>query len=352
MSIVDDPAVSGDHAAAVRGRQLADAARDDRRRRVDQFQVRFRAASIGLKAAFLRIQSNDVDQRRRSTSPSAASARPATPPATSAAAHEPSLQRILNAFQIPVNVGDANGEDTYDLPTPRPAGTPHDEIEMQRLVKAGAGPVVIEPLAIRVQHQDRPGRPLRLLHARHEGRQDRAVRASTSTERTSTNPTWGASFDPGDAAVRASTATFNGSLVRDQRPAARRLQRGRVQHLGHRQQEEGPLLPAEERRRHRRAQRVRLRVRGVQQRLRLQRRRRHHPQRAGRRRAGRRSARRTSTASPRPRPAAPRLRASTRSQLQLQPHPAATTAPITTLPEQRRARQGEAAHPQQRQRSR
>ena len=37
--------------------------------------------------------------------------------------------------------------------------------------------------------------------------------------------------------------------VRDQRAAARRLQRGRVQHLGHRQQAQGPLLPAEERRR-------------------------------------------------------------------------------------------------------
>jgi len=46
--------------------------------------------------------------------------------------NEPSLQRILNAFQIPVNVGDADGESTASFPTPRPAGTPNDEVSAPR----------------------------------------------------------------------------------------------------------------------------------------------------------------------------------------------------------------------------
>ena len=55
---------------------------------------------------------------------------------------EPSLQRILDTFQIPVNVGDGNPA-TVLLDGPLAS----DEVPMQLLQKAGAGPVTITPLA-------------------------------------------------------------------------------------------------------------------------------------------------------------------------------------------------------------
>src|SRR5439155_9671504 len=53
-------------------------------------------------------------------------------------------QRILDLYQIPLNVGDSNPSDVYldDPPT-----TPNDEIIASLLQKAGNGPVTIEPLA-------------------------------------------------------------------------------------------------------------------------------------------------------------------------------------------------------------
>lgn len=55
---------------------------------------------------------------------------------------EPSLQRILDTFQIPVNVGDQNPL-TNRLDGPGAS----DEVPMQLLQKAGAGPVIITALA-------------------------------------------------------------------------------------------------------------------------------------------------------------------------------------------------------------
>lgn len=58
---------------------------------------------------------------------------------------EPSLQRVLDTFGLPINVGDAT-PDEYQLGTPV-AG--NDEVlGMQQLVKAGPGPVSIRPLAV------------------------------------------------------------------------------------------------------------------------------------------------------------------------------------------------------------
>src|SRR5204863_475277 len=60
-------------------------------------------------------------------------------------AMEPSLQRILDLYQIPDNVGDSNPDDTYiDMP----ALQPNDEVPIQRLRRAAAGPVTITPLAV------------------------------------------------------------------------------------------------------------------------------------------------------------------------------------------------------------
>lgn len=60
-------------------------------------------------------------------------------------ANEPSLQWILDTYQIPVVVGDSSpSEATLDLP----ARTPNDEVVAQMFRKAGSGNVTLTPIAI------------------------------------------------------------------------------------------------------------------------------------------------------------------------------------------------------------
>jgi hypothetical protein len=60
-------------------------------------------------------------------------------------ANEPSLQWILDTYQIPVRVGDSNpAESTLDLP----AKTPNDEVVAQMFRKAGSGAVTLTPIAV------------------------------------------------------------------------------------------------------------------------------------------------------------------------------------------------------------
>ena len=99
--------------------------------------VSFVPFTVGLNGATLQIATND----------------PAAP-TTSVALRglglkgfygdaEPSLQRILDTLQIPVNVGDAT-PDVRDIDGLGPS----DEVPMQLMKKAGAGPVSVTPLAI------------------------------------------------------------------------------------------------------------------------------------------------------------------------------------------------------------
>lgn len=107
----------------------------------DSAEVRlvFSATSVGIKTAQLRVKSNDpdsaimnVDLRGLGTAGNGGSL-------------EPSLQRILDLYQIPVNVGDNNPDD-YLYPVPAGAGS--EEIGMPRLLKAGDGNVTIELLGV------------------------------------------------------------------------------------------------------------------------------------------------------------------------------------------------------------
>src|SRR6185503_20645218 len=59
--------------------------------------------------------------------------------------NEPSLQRVFDLYEIPVTVGDS---DPSTVALDNPPVQPNDEILMPRLVKAGAGPVTIEPMAV------------------------------------------------------------------------------------------------------------------------------------------------------------------------------------------------------------
>jgi chitodextrinase len=97
--------------------------------------VAFNPSSEGAKGAALRIVSNDPNEAIADV--------PLRGLATPAAA-EPSLQRILDAYEIPVDVGDADPA----TPALGNGALLGDEIAAQRLRKAGPGNVTVEPLAV------------------------------------------------------------------------------------------------------------------------------------------------------------------------------------------------------------
>lgn len=97
--------------------------------------------TITIKNATVEIRSNDPDQ------PYIQVALRGVPTTGTGGQNEPSLQRVLDLYQIPVNVGDANPDNTDLFNATEPLQA-NDELDMQRLVKAGAGDVVVEPLAV------------------------------------------------------------------------------------------------------------------------------------------------------------------------------------------------------------
>jgi glucose/arabinose dehydrogenase len=58
---------------------------------------------------------------------------------------EPSLQRVLDLFELPIEVGDA---DPFTSDMPLPLEEPNDAVAIERLVKAGDGPVAVDVLAV------------------------------------------------------------------------------------------------------------------------------------------------------------------------------------------------------------
>ncbi len=95
-------------------------------------------SALGLHTAELQIKSNDPNQPLFNVNLRALTT------AGTGGNNEPSLQRILDLFQIQDNVGSANPNVTAFTTPPQ---TPNDEVTMPRLVKAGPGPVTITPLA-------------------------------------------------------------------------------------------------------------------------------------------------------------------------------------------------------------
>ncbi|HEX4794213.1 MAG TPA: Ig-like domain-containing protein [Humisphaera sp.] len=100
-------------------------------------QLSFTAPSLGIKSAFLKIASNDPN------SPTSIALR-GVGMAGFFAGNEPSLQRILDLYNIPDNVGEPNPNSTF---FPTPPSTPNDELYAPRFTKAGDGPVTIQLLA-------------------------------------------------------------------------------------------------------------------------------------------------------------------------------------------------------------
>ncbi len=94
----------------------------------------------GIKTSSLRIVSNDTAGDATFNIPLRGIATPGLEDA-----NEPSLQRILSAYNLDIDVGD-NDSAEANIPLPPRAG--NDEIEAQAFVKAGPGWVTIEPLAV------------------------------------------------------------------------------------------------------------------------------------------------------------------------------------------------------------
>ena len=97
-------------------------------------------AGVGLsiKTAELRISTNDEDN------PLLRVRLRGLPTTGTGGMNEPSLQRVFDLYELPLTVGDSNPDDTL-LDTP--PKTPNDEIDVQRWVKAGSGPVIVQPIA-------------------------------------------------------------------------------------------------------------------------------------------------------------------------------------------------------------
>jgi fibronectin type 3 domain-containing protein len=96
-------------------------------------------ATVGLHTTQLQIQTNDQ------LNPTITISLGALATAGTGSAKSPSLQQILNLYQIPDNVGSSNPSNPQLV---LPVQTPNDEVVMQRLMKAGTGPVTITPIAV------------------------------------------------------------------------------------------------------------------------------------------------------------------------------------------------------------
>ncbi len=96
------------------------------------------STSLDPKSATLEIRSNDPDQERFNIRLRGLATRGV------GEANEPSLQRVLDLHEIPINVGDADPNSTFLNPPQQP----NDEVTAQRFLKAGGGAVTIEPIAM------------------------------------------------------------------------------------------------------------------------------------------------------------------------------------------------------------
>ncbi len=102
-------------------------------------RVSFAPTTLGPKGANLIIRSNAANTPTRTITLRGLGTRGLQ------GANEPSLQWILDTYQIPVRVGDSSpAEATLDLP----ARTPNDEVTAQMFRKAGGGDVTLMPIAI------------------------------------------------------------------------------------------------------------------------------------------------------------------------------------------------------------
>ena len=201
--------------------------------------VVFTATAVGIRSATLSIKSDSATLT--------VSLRGLGIQNNSGGANEPSLQRILDLYGLPINVGDKDSSTTDLYTSSAPLQTPNDEVVMPRLVKAGGGPVYDRsPRRVRQHH-----RPIdhRLLQTRHGQVQQTALlhnpqhcpeRAADDQRRHQLRPRHRRLRPVGQLRPRRLRAR-----------SARRVFRRRAQHVGRERQQppQGALLSAEECRR-------------------------------------------------------------------------------------------------------
>lgn len=108
------------------------------------YTLQFTAGGVGVREAVININSNDPKRRTVSLPVRGLGAKGA------GGDLEPSLQQVVDLYDIPIDVGDDNpGTTKYPVPNTNPA----DEVDMQALVKAGSGPVSIELLGLFVNER-------------------------------------------------------------------------------------------------------------------------------------------------------------------------------------------------------
>ena len=100
-------------------------------------QVKYTASLVGREVAALYIASNDQVNGNLAIGLSGIGT------AGLGGSNQPSLTRVLQAYNIPTNVGEAEDATVF----PNVIGNSGQEVTLQRLVKAGAGPVTINVLA-------------------------------------------------------------------------------------------------------------------------------------------------------------------------------------------------------------
>lgn len=105
---------------------------------VAKVSVAFKPTTQGTKGGLLQIQSNDPDTPLTTVSLRGLGTKGL------GGGNEPSLQWILDTYQIPIYVGDPEATDN-SLPTTTPLG---NEAILPQFEKAGNGPVTVEPIAV------------------------------------------------------------------------------------------------------------------------------------------------------------------------------------------------------------
>ena len=141
LSIVNDPAVStqdaGEFAVTNSGSVPASLAAGQSANLTVDFTA---PNSTGLKSALLKITTNDA------TNPVVTVTLHGLATSGTGGANEPSLAAILRAYNIPTIVGDGPNDANAFASTfyPNPPDASSQEVVLQRLVKAGSGPVTIQ----------------------------------------------------------------------------------------------------------------------------------------------------------------------------------------------------------------
>ncbi len=107
--------------------------------------------------------------------------------------NQPSLTRILRLYQIPTNVGEAENATVY----PNPPGAGSQEVDLQRLVKAGSGPVTIDVLASFTASGVHPYTLGMYTPGNPSDRHELFYTLSSDYQTVNVNPQGNTSFDPG-----------------------------------------------------------------------------------------------------------------------------------------------------------